>query len=77
MLQVVVAYNHTMQARVEGAIGYVKQRNQGYDGPPAHAASICRDSRYCRDLCLVLVCGGMYGLGGGFFSSFWDRIWAE
>ena len=25
VLQVVVAYNHTMQARVEAAIGYVKQ----------------------------------------------------
>jgi hypothetical protein len=31
----------------------------------------------CDCLCLVLVCGGRYGLGGGFFSSFWDRIWAE
>jgi hypothetical protein len=27
-LQVVVAYNHTMQARVEGAIGYVKQHSR-------------------------------------------------
>jgi len=25
----------------------------------------------CDRLCLVLVCGGRYGLGGGFFSSFW------
>ena len=31
----------------------------------------------CDRLCLVLVCRGRYGLGGGFFSSFWDRIWAE
>jgi hypothetical protein len=31
----------------------------------------------CDSLCLVLVCGGGYGLGGGFFSSFWDRVWAE
>jgi hypothetical protein len=28
VLQVVVAYNHTMQARVEGAIGYVKQHRR-------------------------------------------------
>jgi hypothetical protein len=28
-------------------------------------------------LCLVLVCRGRYGLGGGFFSSSWDRVWAE
>jgi hypothetical protein len=28
ILQVVVAYNHTMQARVEGAIGYVKQHSR-------------------------------------------------
>ena len=28
VLQVVVAYNHTMQARVEGAIGYVKQHSR-------------------------------------------------
>ena len=28
ILQVVVAYNHTMQARVEGAIGYVKQNSR-------------------------------------------------
>ena len=27
ILQTVVAYNHTMQARVEGAIGYVKQHS--------------------------------------------------
>jgi hypothetical protein len=31
----------------------------------------------CARLCLVLVCGGRYGLGGGFFSSSWDRVWAE
>jgi len=31
----------------------------------------------CDRLCLVLVCRGRYGLGGWFFSSFWDRIWAE
>jgi hypothetical protein len=31
----------------------------------------------CDSLCLVLVCWGRYGLGGGFFSSFWDRVWAE
>jgi hypothetical protein len=37
----------------------------------------------CDCLCLVLVCRGRYGLGGRFFSSFWDlssfwdRIWAE
>jgi hypothetical protein len=31
----------------------------------------------CDRLCLVLVCRGRYGLGGGFFSSFWDRVWAE
>jgi hypothetical protein len=28
----------------------------------------------CNCVCLVLVCRGRYGL---FFSSFWDRIWAE
>jgi hypothetical protein len=28
ILQVVVSYNHTMQARVEGAIGYVKQHSR-------------------------------------------------
>jgi hypothetical protein len=28
-------------------------------------------------LCLVLVCRGRYCLGGGFFSSSWDRVWAE
>jgi hypothetical protein len=28
-------------------------------------------------LCLVLVSRGRYGLGGRFFSSFWDRVWAE
>jgi hypothetical protein len=28
ILQTVVAYNHTMQARVEGAIGYVKQHSR-------------------------------------------------
>jgi len=28
ILQVVVAYNYTMQARVEGAIGYVKQHSR-------------------------------------------------
>jgi hypothetical protein len=28
-------------------------------------------------LCLVLVCRGRYGLGGGFFSSSWDQVWAE
>ena len=28
-------------------------------------------------LCLVLVCRGGYGLGGVFFSSSWDRVWAE
>ena len=31
----------------------------------------------CDRLCLVLVCRGRYGLGGGFFSSFWNRVWAE
>ncbi len=31
----------------------------------------------CARLCLVLVCRGRYGLGGGFFSSVWDRVWAE
>jgi hypothetical protein len=31
----------------------------------------------CDCLCPVLVCRGRYGLRGGFFSSFWDRIWAE
>jgi hypothetical protein len=31
----------------------------------------------CGRLCLVLVCRGRYGLGVGFFSSFWDRVWAE
>jgi hypothetical protein len=31
----------------------------------------------CDRLCLVLVCRGRYNLGGGFFSSFWDRVWAE
>ena len=31
----------------------------------------------CARLCLVLVCGGRYGLGEGFFSSSWDRVWAE
>ena len=31
----------------------------------------------CDCLCLVLVYRGRYGLGGGFFSSFWDRVWAE
>jgi hypothetical protein len=31
----------------------------------------------CACLCLVLVCGGRYCLGGGFFSSSWDRVWAE
>jgi len=31
----------------------------------------------CDRLCLVFVCRGRYGLGGGFFSSFWDRVWAE
>ena len=31
----------------------------------------------CDCLCLVLVCRGRYGLGGRFFSSFWDRVWAE
>ena len=31
----------------------------------------------CDRLCPVLVCRGRYGLGGGFFSSFWDRVWAE
>ena len=29
----------------------------------------------CVRLCLVLVCGGRYGLGEGFFSSSWDRVW--
>ena len=28
-------------------------------------------------LCLVLVSRGRYGLGGGFFSSSRDRVWAE
>ena len=31
----------------------------------------------CDRVCSVLVCRGRYGIGGGFFSSFWDRIWAE
>ncbi len=33
----------------------------------------------CDSLCLVLLCGGRYGLGDvvWFFSSFWDRVWAE
>jgi hypothetical protein len=31
----------------------------------------------CDSLCLVLVCRGRYCFGGGFFSSFWDRVWAE
>ena len=31
----------------------------------------------CVRLCLVLVYGGRYGLGEGFFSSSWDRVWAE
>ena len=31
----------------------------------------------CDCLCLVLVCRGRYGLGGRFFSSFWDRVWSE
>jgi hypothetical protein len=31
----------------------------------------------CDCLCLVLVCRGRYGLGGRFFSSFWDRVWAD
>jgi hypothetical protein len=29
----------------------------------------------CDRVCQVLVCRGRYGLGGGFFSSFWDRVW--
>ena len=28
----------------------------------------------CDRLCLVLVCRDRYGLGGGSFSSFWDRV---
>jgi hypothetical protein len=31
----------------------------------------------CDCLCLVLVCRGRYCWGGGFFSSFWDRVWVE
>jgi hypothetical protein len=31
----------------------------------------------CARLCLVLVCRGRYCLGGGFFSSSWDRVWGE
>jgi hypothetical protein len=31
----------------------------------------------CDSLCLVLLCRGRFGLGGGFFSSFWDRVWRE
>jgi hypothetical protein len=31
----------------------------------------------CARLCLVLVCGGRYCLGEGFFSSSWDRAWSE
>jgi hypothetical protein len=31
----------------------------------------------CDRVCLVLVCWGRYGLGGWFFSSFWDRLWAD
>ncbi len=31
----------------------------------------------CAHLCLVLVCRGRYGLGGGFFSSSWDQVSAE
>ena len=31
----------------------------------------------CDHLCPVLVCRGRYGLGGGFFFSFWDQIWVE
>ncbi len=31
----------------------------------------------CDRLCLVLVCRGRWGLGGRFFSSFWERVWAE
>ena len=31
----------------------------------------------CDSLCLVLLCGGRYGLGVGFFSLFWDRVWAD
>ena len=31
----------------------------------------------CARLCLVLVCGGRYGLGEGFFSASWDRLWVE
>ncbi len=31
----------------------------------------------CARLCLVLVCRDRYGLGGGFFSSSWDRVWVE
>jgi len=31
----------------------------------------------CASLCLVLVCGGRYCLGEGFFSSSWDRVWEE
>ncbi len=31
----------------------------------------------CARLCLVLVCRGRYCLKGGFFSSFWDRVWSE
>jgi hypothetical protein len=31
----------------------------------------------CDCLCLVLVCRGRYCWGRGFFSSFWDQVWAE
>jgi hypothetical protein len=31
----------------------------------------------CGRLCLVLVCRGRHGLGGGFFTSFLDLVWAE
>ncbi len=31
----------------------------------------------CARICLVLVCGGRYCFGEGFFSSSWDRVWSE
>ena len=48
ILQVSVAYNHTMQARIEGAIGCSKQHSRD--------ALVCADMRFWSDAMLDFTC---------------------
>jgi hypothetical protein len=69
--------------RVVGWVGFLSDviggvENALWEGYPASTLGhgVCVIV-YVFGACLVLVCRGRYGLGGRFFFSFWDRVWAE